>query len=278
MEKKETVKKKTKKQVKTNSNKKQQAKKVTKKVEKDNKKKKIIHYIVEVIFIILILISVFKIFIWWKDNHKSKKILKETSKNVEVIKDESGEDTLKVDFASLKKQNSDTVAYLKVNGTNIDYPLVKTTNNEYYLFRSFDKTYNEAGWPFINFQNKLDGTDKNISIFGHARLDGSMFGTLKDTLNETWQSDENNFKVTFITENEESTYQVFSTYKIKVEDYYINADFISNNEFDKFIKTLKSRSNKDYGIEVSGEDQIITLSTCDINNDYRIVMHAKKVN
>ena len=44
-----------------------------------------------------------------------------------------------------------------------------------------------------------------------------------------------------------------------------------------FINTIKSRSNKDYGVDVTAQDQVLTLSSCDINNDYRIVLHAKKI-
>lgn len=241
-------------------------------------KKNIKRYTIELVFIILILISVFKILMWFNDNSKSKKNIKKIKEHVEVVKDEDGVDEYTIDFNSLKEQNSDVVAYLVVDGTNIEYPLVKTYDNTYYLSRSFDKTFNEAGWPFINFENKLDGTDKNISIFGHARLDGSMFGTLKDTLTSPWQDNEENFIIKFITGTEELKYQVFSTYKIKVEDYYIKANFSTNQEFETFINIIKSRSNKDYGVEVNINDQIITLSTCDINNDYRIVLHAKKIN
>ena len=57
--------------------------------------------------------------------------------------------------------------------------------------------------------------------------------------------------------------------KIENEDYYIDTEF-KKNEFAKFIKTLKNRSIKDFNIDVSSEDSILTLSSCDINDDYRI--------
>ena len=234
-------------------------------------------YIVEGIFLIFMIISIVKLISWWSDNNKSKNNLQETIKNIEIKKDEDGKEEYKVDFKSLKEKNPDTIAYIKINGTNIDYPIVKTTDNDFYLIHSFDRTYNEAGWPFANYVNYFDGNDKNITLFGHARLDGSMFGTLKNTLKSEWQSNEENFIIKFITEIEENEYQVFSTYKIKAEDYYIKSNFANNKEFEKFINTIKSRSNKDYHINVTIDDQILTLSTCDINNDYRIVMHAKKI-
>ena len=59
---------------------------------------------------------------------------------------------INVDFAELKKKNSDTVAYLKVNGTNINYPVVQTNDNDYYISHSFDKKVNSAGWVFMETQ------------------------------------------------------------------------------------------------------------------------------
>ena len=43
------------------------------------------------------------------------------------------------------------------------------------------------------------------------------------------------------------------------------------------IKTLKKRSIKDFNVDVSKDDNILTLSTCANNNKYRVVLHAKKV-
>ena len=79
------------------------------------------------------------------------------------------------------------------------------------------------------------------------------------------------------TEKEEQKYKVFSVYKIKNEDYYIDTEF-KGNEFAKFVKTLKSRSIKDFKVEVTEQDSILTLSTCADNDVYRIVLHAKQIN
>ena len=220
---------------------------------------------------IIFVVCIINIIGWFSANKETKKIEEQTKTAIKgKLKNK------KIDFKKLKEQNSDTVAYIQINNTKIDYPIVKTSNNRYYLTHNFNKKYSEAGWIFANFVNKFDGTDKNISLFGHARLDGSMFGSLKTTLTKEWQKDDKNFVITFITENEKSKYQVFSTYKIKEEDYYIKADF-RNNEFKEFIDIIKKRSNKDYNVELTEEDQILTLSTCDINDKYRIVLHAKKI-
>lgn len=217
---------------------------------------------------------------WYKNNKQNEKIIEEISPSITIDTTENDEKELKeeynIDFKSLKEINNDVVAFLKVNGTNIENIIVKGNNNEYYLNHTFDKSYNQSGWIFADYRNKLDGTDKNLIIYGHNRRDGSMFGNLKNILQEEWYNNEENRYITFITENGRYKYEVFSIYQIKEEAYYLTTEF-SENEYTDFIKTIESRSIKDFGIEVTNQDSIITLSTCANDNRYRVVVHAKKL-
>lgn len=245
---------------------------------KNNKKKKgkIIVKIFIIIFILIMLVTGIKIFNWLKENMQNKEMLDDISNA--IIIDSNNKDKYNIDFDRLKRINSDIIAWIKVNGTSIEIPIVKTTNNDYYLNHSIDKKYNSSGWIFMDYNNKLDGTDKNMVIYGHNRRDGSMFGTLKNILTEEWQNNEENYIIPFITENEQAEYQVFSIYKIEKEDYYITTGFENDKEFQEFLDIIKSRSFKDFGIDVTKESQILTLSTCAENNKYRVVLHAKKIN
>ena len=235
----------------------------------------IILSIVRMLFLTLLIISAFYIIKWYVNN-KQNENLKEKILNAINVENEIDK-KYKVDFDKLKEINKETVAWLKVNGTNIEYAVVKTNNNSYYLNHNFDKKYNSAGWIFADYKNKLDGTDKNIVIYGHNMRDSSMFGTLKNILGEEWHNNEENYVIDFITEKEERKYQVFSVYQIKNEDYYIDTEF-ENNQFKEFIDELKNRSIKDFNVEILAEDSILTLSTCANNNKYRIVLHAKRIN
>ena len=148
--------------------------------------------------------------------------------------------------------------------------------NIYYLKHNFNKESNSAGWIFADYKNKVDGTDKNLVIYGHNMRDDSMFGSLKNILNDDWHNEEENKYVTFVTENDNSIYEVFSVYQVADEDYYITTDF-KDNEFNDFIKTINSRSKFDFDVDVNENDNILTLSTCANNNKYRVVLHAKKI-
>lgn len=241
------------------------------------KKTKKLNIILMCFFIILLFYSGTKIVIWYVNNQNNKKITEEISQFVSVDEaKEDNEEKYVIDFEKLKEKNSDTVAWLKVNETNIEYPVVKTTNNDYYLSHNFNKEYNLAGWIFADYKNKLDGTDKNLVIYGHNMRDDSMFGSLKKVINEEWYNNEDNRYITLIIENETQIYEVFSVYQIEKEDYYIQTNF-NTEEFNTFAQTIKKRSKKDFNVNISGEDNILTLSTCANNNKYRVVLHAKKI-
>lgn len=243
-----------------------------------NKKKlfNVVMRIIELIFLILLVYSSINIFKWYNNNKENKQIINEIAESVTINEDTNEEKKYKINFEELKQKNSDTVAWLKVENTNIEFPIVQANNNSYYLTHNFDKKYNVAGWIFADYKNKLDGTDRNIVVYGHNMRDNSMFGSLKDVITEEWYNNEENKYITFVTENDYQTYQVFSVYQIQTEDYYIQTEFKSN-EFQEFIDTITKRSKTDFGINVSKEDTILTLSTCANNNKYRVVLHSVRV-
>lgn len=248
-----------------------------------NKKKIIFIKTLMMIFIIGIIVSLVNIIIWYFQNKENNDIKEELNNLVEIVDKNNDDDNnldneYNINFMELKEKNSDTVAYLSVNNTNINYVVVKGNDNSYYLKHNFNKSNNRSGWIFMDYHNKFDGSDKNIVIYGHNTRDGSMFGTLRNVIKNNWYSNKENHIITLVSEKETMYYQVFSTYSIKVEDYYINTEFKDDNEFDKFVKTLKKRSVYDYKTEVNGSDSILTLSTCTGNGTKRMVLHAKKIN
>ncbi len=237
--------------------------------------------IIRIILFIIIIVCVINIIKWLLENKKNKDLLNDMTTLVKVANTINIEETeveqYTVEFEKLKDKNPDIFAWIKVKGTSIEYPIVQAKDNLYYLTHSLDKNYNSAGWIFADYRNKIDGTDKNLVIYGHNRRDGSMFGTLKDVLKKEWYDTSENQYITFETEDKTEIYQVFSVYQIKAEDYYIKTDFNNDKEFEDFINTIKSRSIKDFKNEVTKADNIITLSTCGNDNRYRVVLHAKKM-
>ena len=237
-------------------------------------KTNLIILLVTLFFCITFVYSSIQIFTYLKNNAENRKIQSLTNDYVKVDNNEL-EEEYSIDFIRLKEENPDTVGYLMVEGTNIDYIVVKGKDNDYYLHHNFYKNYNVSGWVFMDYRNKNNGSDKNTVIYGHNTRDGSMFGTLKNTLTSEWQNKSN--KILLATEYGVSYYQVFSTYDILAEDYYITTFFKTDEEYQEFLTTIKSRSNHDYNVDLSIDDSILTLSSCVPGGKERVVLHAKKL-
>lgn len=246
------------------------------------KKLNIFIFIVLIVCIVSFVCNFIKIIKWNTNNKETNEIINEIEEKIEIqdniatIQDDKEiSNKVTYDFNLLKDINNQTIAWLKVNGTNIDYPVVQSKDNSYYLNHSFDKTYNDAGWIFLDYRNDIYNLGKNNIIYGHARLDKSMFGSLKNTLKENWFNDKNNHIINLFTETETMTFEIFSVYHLKTENYYITTDFTSS-EFAKFINTLKDRSIYEFDNEVTLDDRILTLSTC-YKTDQKLVVHAKLI-
>ena len=244
------------------------------------------------VMLIVFLFSLIKVIMWIIDNNNTNDIIKkvadtyeisEKSYDNEVIINKNEKDIyfdymklkfIDVDINKFKTFNPDTIGFIKVMGTNINYPFVQTKDNDYYLNRSYDKTYNNAGWIFLDYRNN-EFNDKNTIIYGHGRINGTMFGSLKDTLKSSWQSNKDNYIIKISTEKENSIWQIFSIYKIATTSDYLQTTF-SDNEFESFINLIKGRSSYNFETNVTNEDKVLTLSTCYNDND-KMVVHAKLI-
>lgn len=275
-------------------------KQVKKKVKRRLKKK----FKIALIIIILVAsltsltISLLNIFKWNDDNNKTNKQIEEIEEvvNIEETNSEKEEiiepkeeieesnpywdyikmSLINVDFKELKKINNQTKGWIQVNGTNINYPFVQAKDNKYYLTRSFDKSYNDAGWLFLDYRNNINNLEKNTIIYGHSRLDKTMFGTLKNILKSSWVKNTDNYIVKLSTQTHNTLWQVFSVYRIPTTSDYLQIDFETNEEFNNFANMLLKRSDYNFNTKVNENDKILTLSTC-ADNDKKVVLHAKLI-
>ena len=250
------------------------------KIDKEKQKRKVkIATLFEIIFLILIMISVIYIIKWAKENNKNKDLQKELESYIipnDTTNSISNTKANKIDFEALKEKNSDTVGWINLKNTNIQFPVVQAKSNDFYLTHSFDKSYNSAGWIFMDYRNSLDS--QNIVIYGHNRRDGTMFAQMLNCLKPQWYENKDNQNVEFITtDNTNYTYKIFSIYKVEKEDYYIQTEFKENKTYENFLKTIKERSIKNFEVNININNQILTLSTCANDSKYRVVIHAVKV-
>ncbi|MBP3635776.1 MAG: class B sortase [Bacilli bacterium] len=261
--------------------------------------KNIIILIIILICLIFLIISIKDIINWKIDSNKTDKQLDEIQEIVEIEEVEETEDVeiieqveeipkanpywdyikmnlINVNFNELKKINSNTKGWIQVNGTNINYPFVQAKDNKYYLTHSFDKSYNSAGWVFLDYRNNMNSLSKNTIIYAHGRLDTTMFGSLKNILKSGWLNNSDNYIVKLSTESENTLWQVFSVYHIPTTSDYIKTEFNSDEEFINWTSMLINRSAHNFNTSLSENDKILTLSTC-YNDNEKVVLHAKLI-
>ena len=269
-------------------------------VKKRLRKDRVFLLVLLLFFSTIFIFSAFKVIEWLSDNNNTDKVIEKINSDVKVdeVKDNDNTEVIdeeptepekvsdyfyyitypliNVDFESLLKTNNETVGWINVNNTNINYPFVQGINNTYYLNHSFDKSYNSAGWVFMDYRNNKEMNNKNTILYAHGRIDKTMFGSLYKTQYPAWYQNKSNHIIRISTPSVNMSYQIFSVYKIEEESYYIQTDFTSDDVYLEFLNTIKKRSKYDFNVVLGESDKIITLSTC-VNDKERYVVHAKLI-
>lgn len=260
------------------------------------------NYLFKILFITCLLIllhSFLSIIKWEKDNRINRYLLNElrdiqednslnsSSKNSfiyinsEIENDNSSYwyytkmDMINYNFEELEKKNNDTKGWIFIPGTNINYPFVQTKDNKYYLNHSFNKKYNEAGWIYLDYRNDITNLSRNNILYGHARLDKTMFGSLKNTLKKSWFENKDNHVVKISTDKENTLWKIFSIFHTITDSYYISVNF-TDEEFLNYINNSLNKSIYNFDTSVNIEDTILTLSTCYGENE-KLILHAKLI-
>ena len=256
----------------------------------------LVSLIILLIMIPILVFSTYKIINYLIETPKTKNLIKDITDNTEIneydsdaaeiIKSDEKPNTpywnfikmklIDVDFNSLKKTNSDTVAWLFVGGTNVNYPVVQTIDNNFYLNHSFDKTKNSGGWLFMDYRNDKNNYGKNTIIYGHNMKNQTMFGTLKKLLSREWYKTEDNRIIKMSSENYNTLWQIYSVYTLDTTNDYIQTEFASDDEYQKFIDLVKGRSIANFNTNVTTSDKTLTLSTCH-GSAKKLVVHAKLI-
>lgn len=245
--------------------------------------------LIVMIFLIGIIYSSVHIVLWMKDNQETSQQIQEIQDLIVVEEKETAiadvivedavhkeEKLIGVDFTPLIAINPEVVGWIQVKGTNINYPFVQHSDNSYYLKKSFDRSYNSAGWVFLDYRNSMTELDQNTIIYAHGRVDGTMFGSLKNTLNREWFDNEENHILKISTPFYNYVFEVFSIYHIKTTDDYLYTNFLNSEQYKQFIELIRNRSVYQFSTAVGPTDKIVTLSTC-YNSSEKMVLHAKLI-
>lgn len=248
-----------------------------------SKKKKIV--IITTIILVLIIACVSCVIIFTRKNKPVQDVgnNNELGQVVEtpVIDEKPNEEegrNLQNEIKALNATYTDVVGWLVVPGTNIDTPVFQSTNNNRYLRHDRDNKYYMWGEEFLDYRCNINNMDNmsHFIIYGHNSENEENFTPLLKYKNQEFLKE--NSIIEFSTLNGNYKWQIFSVYVTDTDFFYIDTNFESANEYSEFLRTLKSKSMYDTGVEISGNDTILTLSTCEYTiKNGRFVVQAKLV-
>ena len=249
---------------------------------KTKKKKSTLDNIISAIILIVCICGLIysgkMLYTWIMNNIESNNIMNDVNDIAgvsDIKEDEDPGAEFGLDFEALLAYNSDIVGWIRIPNTSISYALVQAEDNSKYLRHSLDLTWNEFGWPFLDYKNSPDFTDKNTVIYGHNIVSGLMFADLANIYNGSLGND-----VTiniYRSDYRLLTYKVFSAYVYDPEMYYLTTNFANDEQYSTYLNTMSSRSAINFNQTVGVDDTIITLQTCTSDTKRRIIVHAKLI-
>ncbi len=220
-----------------------------------------------------------------KDKNKTPGLAYESSNETNTESKDEEEEAYEVleDYKTLLNMNKDLIGWLKIADINIDYPVMQTNDNTYYLNHNFDKKTDKNGCLFLDYQCDVINRNTNLIIYGHNMLSGNMFGNLDKYSSEEYYKEHPKFE--FDTIYEKGAYEIVYVFRSKIynEDdvvfkYYQFLDVQSELEFNSNMAEMKKISLYDTGITPEYGDELLTLSTCDYQEDNgRFVVVARKI-
>src|SRR5690625_4667255 len=216
------------------------------------------------------------------DYYHNRQVLAEVQDiydSLEIPEEEVSYGDFRSQFFDLHKINPDIVGWITVEGTIINYPILQTKDNDYYLNRNYKGEDSPAGSIFMDYRNDVEQDNRNTIVYGHRMKDDTMFNSLTNYLDEDFY--EEHKTVYYDTTNGSYDAEVFAAYYTTTEFDYIQTEFESDEEYASFLDEVFEKSEIDTDINVTADDEIVTLSTCDYTLDPdegRLVVHAKVVN
>lgn len=171
----------------------------------------------------------------------------------------------KLDWDALAEENEHIYAWIYIPGTNVDYPMVQHPENvNYYLDHNLDHSSGLPGCIYTENFNSKDFTDPNTVIYGHNMKNGSMFATLHKFEDKAF-FEENRFAYIY-TPDRVLVYDIFAAYEFSNLHLMLSFDFETKESFELYLSGIREindmNSHHREETEVTGEDRIITMSTC----------------
>ena len=189
-----------------------------------------------------------------------------------------------IDIPALQEgTNKDIYAWIYIPDTQIDYPVLQhETDDYYYLNYNIDGS---KGYPGCIYSegtyNNKEFTDPNTVLYGHNMKNGSMFANLHKYEDSEFFAEHP--YVYIYTEDRLRVYQVFAAYVHGSEHLLYNHNFSDPVMFQRYFEEVMGErsmnGNFSEEVELSGDEHILTLSTCIANKpDNRYLVQGVLIN
>ncbi|MEA4911833.1 MAG: class B sortase [Oscillospiraceae bacterium] len=172
------------------------------------------------------------------------------------------------EYADAYARNSDLAGWVRIEDTRIDYPVMYTPQEpEKYLRLAFNGRYDFLGVPFMDAACAPGDGTRGYFIYGHNTYDGTMFGSLKEYLDEDYRAAHP--LIEFDTLYARGLYEVFAVFLSQVygpdDDvfkYYQYACLCDEDTFERYVENVRKLSVFDSALQPRWGDTLLTLSTC----------------
>lgn len=186
---------------------------------------------------------------------------------------------INVDFELLQKQWPDVKGWLYSEGTVINYPIAHDPNdsdNEKYLYNFLDGTYNGSGTLFIDYRCAGDFSGETTIVYGHHMNDGSMLASICKYAEQEFYDEHPSMYLN--TPGQNYRLDVFSAYITDATGDTYTFSFSGKEQYAGFLDSVSRWSYVDTGVEVTADDNIVIFSTCTYEyENARFVVLAKLV-
>lgn len=171
-----------------------------------------------------------------------------------------------MDFTALQaEQNADIYAWISIPDTRIDYPVLQHPSDDtYYLNYNLDGTKGYPGCIYTERENAKDFSDFNTVIYGHNMKNGAMFHDLHLYEDESFLPDHP--YVYIYTSDRVLRYRIYAAYRYDDRHLLYSFDYATEEGRNGYLRetgNIRSLTAlRDDQVEVTAQDNIITLSTC----------------
>lgn len=214
---------------------------------------------VKVVFKIGVLIGLLLGGFWFYHRQQVKYDIKQYNEKIKEYMDY--DQNFEVEKA--KAWNPDIVGRVFIDGV-IDEVVVQTENNIDYVHKDLDGNYNVYGTVFQDY--RVDDKASNIILYGHSsKKKDLVFTSLMKYIDYEF------IKAHPLIVYQDQEYELAYVFMINVHQEYDAMVFETHFEheelFKKLLMNLSEYTMLDLNVDVSSVKEIITLVTCNPNND-----------